>query len=298
MKVLILGSRGNLGQDLVHEFESAGHEVVATDRETLDVADRVAVRAHILAGGYQAIINSVAWNDVDGAEDQTNRALVWELNSAVPGRLARLAKEIGAKFVHYSTDYVFAGTKPEGYIEDDSPNPISVYGESKLAGEVAVRAVAGQSFICRLSKLYGRPGSSAAAKPSFVSIMLKLAADKPALNIVDEEVGRPTYTKDVARASLKLLTDNFDPGTYHLVNEGSGVTWYGFAQEFFTLLGVTTPNQPVSASAFPKPARRPAYGQLNNTKFPPLRLRLEALKSFFAEHPESVPEKFKLKLKN
>jgi len=296
MKLLILGGHGNLGQDLVRVFGAAGHDVESTDKATLDVTDREAVRAQVLGGNYDVIINAVAWNDVDGAEDQANRALVWELNAAVPGRLATLAKEVGARFVHYSTDYVFAGTKPEGYNEDDAPAPISAYGESKLAGEVAVRAVGGDYFICRLSKLFGQPGSSPAAKPSFVSIMLKLAAERPELKIVDEEVGLPTYTADVAAATLQMLTENAVPGIYHLANDGPGVTWHEFAEEFFALLGVETPRQAVSSAEFPKPARRPAQAKLNNTKLPPLRARQAALRAFFADHPELVPDVFRQKV--
>jgi dTDP-4-dehydrorhamnose reductase len=292
MRVLIIGSRGNLGQELVRVFKQADHDVIAIDRETLDITDRVEVRSHVLSGNYEIIINAAAWNDVDGAEELANRDLVWELNAAVPGRLAQLAKETNATFVHYSTDYVFAGTQPKGYTEEDRPQPISAYGESKLAGEVAIKAMGGRFFICRLSKLYGRPGSSPAAKPSFVSIMLRLAAEKPVLSIVDEEIGCPTYTRDVAASTLKLLSGNFSPGIYHLINEGSGVTWYAFAEEFFKLLNITTPRQPVTSAAFPKPARRPAFARLKNTKFPPLRSRSEALRAFFNEYPEIIPEKF------
>ncbi len=295
MKVLILGSKGNLGQDLVQVFSADGHEVVGLDKNSLDATDRDAVRQTILSGGFNVVVNAVAWNDVDAAEDEAQRAIVWELNAAVPARLASIAKEAGATFVHYSSDYVFAGTKKEGYNEDDQPNPISAYGESKLAGENAVRAIGGESYICRLSKLYGRPGSSEAAKPSFVAIMLKLAAEKPELGIVDEEVGMPSYTTDVAEATLELVKGSHDLGIYHLVNEGAGVTWFEFAEEFFGLLGVETPRKKLPASAFPKPAKRPKYGKLNNTKFPPLRSRLDALRAFFTECSEAVPEKFRAK---
>jgi len=115
--------------------------------------------------------------------------------------------------------------------------------------------------------------------------MVGLAKTKPELTIVDEEVGCPTYTRDVATATLKLLTEQFPPGIYHLVNEGPGVTWYGFAEEFFGLLGIQTPRKPVTSAAFPKPARRPAFAALENTKFPPLRTRIEALRAFFEDCP-------------
>jgi len=284
MKILILGSQGNLGQDLVSVFSAAGHDVVGCDRDELDVTDQAAARA-MIGRGFSAVINAVAYNNVDGAEDPTSRPIAWKLNAEVPGELARAAREAGAAFVHYSTDYVFAGDKPEGYVETDVPKPISAYGESKLAGEQAVAAAGGTWYVCRLSKIYGKPGSSKLSKPSFVSVMVGLAKSKPELSIVDEEVGSPTYTRDVATATLRLLTEQFPPGIYHLVNEGAGVTWYGFADEFFTLLGIQTPRKPVTSAAFPKPAKRPPFAALRNTKFPPLRSRLEALQAFFKDCP-------------
>jgi dTDP-4-dehydrorhamnose reductase len=284
MKILILGSQGNLGQDLVSVFSAAGHDVVGCDRDELDVTDRVAARA-MIGRGFSAVINAVAYNNVDGAEDPANRPIAWKLNAEVPGELAQACREAGATFVHYSTDYVFAGDKPEGYTESDIPTPISAYGESKCAGEQAVVAAGGKWYVCRLSKIYGKPGPSKLSKPSFVSVMVGLAKTKPELTIVDEEVGSPTYTRDVATATLRLLTEQFPPGIYHLVNEGPGVTWYGFAEEFFTLLGIKTPRKPVTSAAFPKPAKRPPFAALKNTKFPPLRTRLEALKAFFQDCP-------------
>ncbi len=286
MKVLILGAKGNLGQDLAAAFAAAGHEVVALDREDLDILDEAAVRRRVLVELPAAVINAVAYNDVDGAEDPAKRPFAFRLNADAPGRLAAISAEAGAAFVHYSTDYVFAGTKPEGYAEDDEPDPVSAYGESKRAGELAVQRAGGRWFVCRLSKIFGRPGSSELSKPSFVGIMVRLAKTKPELNIVDEEVGCPTYTKDIAEATLRLLTGGFAPGVYHLVNSGPGVTWYGFAEEFFGLLGVKTPRRPVSSALFPKPARRPKFAALRNTKFPALRSRLEALRQFFRDNPD------------
>ncbi|MFM9194351.1 MAG: dTDP-4-dehydrorhamnose reductase [Planctomycetia bacterium] len=284
MKILILGSQGNLGQDLVSVFSAAGHEVVDCDRDELDVTDEAATR-EMIGRGFTAVINAVAYNNVDGVENPANRPIAWRLNAEVPGELARACHDSGAAFVHYSTDYVFAGDRPEGYAEGDSPAPLSAYGEGKFAGEQAVAAAGGQFYVCRLSKIFGRPGPSKLSKPSFVSLMVGLAKTKPALKIVDEEVGSPTYTRDVATATLRLLTDRFPPGIYHLVNEGPGVTWYGFAEEFFTLLGIETPRTPVTSAAFPVIAKRPPFALLKNTKFPPLRSRREALEAFFRECP-------------
>ncbi len=288
MKVLVVGAKGNLGQDLVRVFADAGFEVVAADREELDVTDHDAVAAKVAAGGFGAVVNAVAYNNVDGAEEPANWPVAWALNAVAPRTLAQAARDAGAAFVHCSTDYVFAGDRPEGYAEDDEPGPISRYGETKLAGERAVADVGGRWYVCRLSKIFGRPGSSAASKPSFVSVMTKLAKTKPELAIVDEEVGMPTYTRDVAEATLRLVTEPFAPGVYHLVNEGPGVTWYGFAEEFFGILGVTVPRRPVSSAEFPKPAKRPKFAALRNTKFPKLRSRVDALKAYFREAPDAA----------
>lgn len=288
MNVLIFGAKGNLGQDLVRAFAAAGHSVTGLDRESLDVTDAGAVRAAIVGRGFDAVVNAVAWNNVDAAEDPANRAAVFAVNAATPRTMACAAKEAGAAFVHYSTEYVFSGTKPEGYVEDDATDPISVYGESKAEGERGVREAGGRWYVCRLSKLFGRPGSSASSKPSFVSVMLSLAEKRPELTIVDEEVGTPSYTADIAEATVRLLAGGFAPGIYHVVNEGPGVTWYGFAEEFFGILGTKVKRTPVSSAAFPKPAKRPKYAQLRNTKFPPLRGRADALKAFFAEARETA----------
>jgi dTDP-4-dehydrorhamnose reductase len=288
MKVLVLGAKGNLGQDLVRAFATAGHEVIGLDRENLDVTDAAAVRTAIASGGYGVVVNSTAFNNVDAAEDPANADIVRALNVEAPRVMAEAARDAGAAFVTYTSDYVFDGEKPEGYAEDDAPNPISAYGRSKLDGERAVAAAGGRWYVCRTSKLYGRPGSSKSSKPSFVTIMTNLAQTKPELSIVDEEVGMPSYTADVAEATVKLVADGFAPGIYHLVNEGPGVTWYGFAGEFFGLQGITTPRKPVPMSAFPRPAKRPRFAALRNTKFPPLRPRIEALKAFFDEAREKA----------
>jgi dTDP-4-dehydrorhamnose reductase len=268
---------------LVRVFSAAGHTVVPLDRDMLDITDAEAVRSLVAVTQPDVIVNAAAWNNVDAAEDPANREAVFALNERAPAVMAAVAKEVGAKFVHYSTDYVFEGSKSEGYVEHDTPTPVSVYGQSKAAGERAVLDAGARAYVCRTSKLFGQPGTSAAAKPSFVSVMCKLAATKPELSIVHEEVGMPTYTRDLAVATLRLVSEEFEPGIYHLVNEGAGVTWYDFAGEFFGLLGVTTPRKPVPMSAFPRPAKRPLFAALKNTKFPPLPHRVEALKAFFAE---------------
>jgi len=282
MRILITGSRGMLGQDLARVFLVAGHEVLETDREELDITKASEVMRQAKEYQPDAIINAAAYNLVDKVEEPAAQGIAMAINSKGPKNLAEAAKEVGAKFVHYSTDYVFAGDKPEGYVEADETSPISKYGETKLAGEKAVQEVGGDWYILRTSKIFGHPGASSASKESFVSLMLRLAAEKPSLKIVDEEVGCPTYTPDLAEATLKMLADDQPSGIYHVVNEGKGVTWYQFAEEIFELAGVTTPREPVSSDEFPKPAKRPKFAALKNTKLPPLRDRAEALREFLS----------------
>lgn len=279
MNVLVLGAKGNLGQELVRAFERRGHRVVGVDREDFDARDEAELERRVLDGRFDAIVNTVAFNDVDGAEDPARYPMAVELNAILPGMAARVAARAGAKLVHYSSDYVFDGVKPEGYREDDAPNPISRYGRTKLDGERAALSAGAAAYLVRSAKLFGEPGSSSISKPGFATMMLKLAAERPELEIVDEEVGSPTYARDLAEATCELLS-GYPPGTYHLVNEGPGVTWYGFAEELFGLLGSTVRRKPVPSSAFPKPARRPKFAPLLNTRGPKLRPRIEALRIY------------------
>ncbi len=283
MKVLVTGARGMLGQDVVRVFSAAGHEVIATDRQDLDITAALDVNNFVESTRPDVIINTAAFNFVEKVEDPAIYPIALAVNATGPKNLAQAAKATGAKFVHYSTDYVFAGDRPDGYLESDEPNPISKYGETKAAGERAVKEVGGDFYICRLSKIFGAPGAGDGSKESFVALMLRLAKEKPELKIVDEEIGTPGYTPDIAAATLKLITENFEPGVYHLVNAGGGVTWYGFAKEFFSMMKVVTPYRPVPSSDFPKSYRSPKFAELKNTKFPPLRPRLEALREFLSQ---------------
>lgn len=282
MKVLLTGANGNLGGQIATVFRGAGHEVIATDRGELDITNNEDVRRKVREVQPDAIINAAAYNLVDKVEDPEVYPLAYAINALGPKHLAEAAREQGCVFLHYSTDYVFAGDKPEGYTEDDATAPISKYGETKALGEAFVHAAGGTSYVCRLSKIFGPKGTSDAAKPGFVDVMLRLAKEKPELKIVDEEVGMPTYTKDIAEQTLWMLTQHVAPGVYHIVNEGEGVTWYGFAEEFFALAGVTTPRTPVTSKEFPRAAKLPKFAMLRNTKLPKLRSRKEALQEFIA----------------
>lgn len=285
MKILLTGASGTLGQDLLKIFREAGHEVLATDREILDITKKESVENFVQKHAPQLIINAAAYNFVDKVEDAQFYPLAAAVNIDGPKYLAISAAKREIPFVHYSTDYVFAGKKPEGYAENDEPDPISQYGKTKALGEAAVKAAGGMCYIFRLSKIFGTTGLTDMSKPSFVHLMLKLAKEQPLLKIIDEEVGCPTYTKDVAHMTLQLLTESYPGGIYHLINDGPGVTPYEFAEEIFAIAGVTTPRIPVHADAFPpRPAARPKFAALLNTKTPKLRSRVEALREFLMSH--------------
>ncbi|NQV12650.1 dTDP-4-dehydrorhamnose reductase [Candidatus Uhrbacteria bacterium] len=275
MKVLILGAKGMLGQELVKTYED--HDVVAWDREECDVLDADACDAKIREMAPDVLLNAIGYNAVDLAEgdgkDMANR-----INGEVPGRLAQLANDLDIPFVHYGTEYVVDGENEKGYAEDAVMNPLSVYGRSKLDGENAVAAVGGKGYVIRLSRLFGKPATSDAGKKSFIDVMLGLAQTKDHLDLVDEEESSPTYAPDLAKRTREIV-EAHPPGLYHAANSGS-CTWYGFAKEIFKQKGVTIDITPVSGKMFPRPAKRPMHCVLLNTKLPRMRLWTEALEEY------------------
>ena len=277
MKVLIIGSKGMLGQELAKSF--AKFDLTLWDKEEIDITNAEQVKKMIKDLSPDLVINAAAYNAVDDIEE--NYEVAKKVNVDGPINLAKTAGEEGAVFVHYSTDYVFDGQKKEGYFEHDLPSPISRYGESKFLGEeVLEHNPAG--FVIRSSRLFGLPAKSEGAKKSFIELMLKLADEKDELEIVDEEVSNPTYVVDLAEATKDLTTGNYHPGIYHIANEG-GCTWCEFAIEIFSQTKKTVKVKPVPSSRFPRPAKRPAYSSLQNTKFPRMRHWKKALKDFLRE---------------
>jgi dTDP-4-dehydrorhamnose reductase len=273
MKILIIGARGMLGsmlQQVLADLDPTGW-----DRAELDIVDADAIRAKIGAEKPDVLINAAAYTDVDGAE--TNKELAVAVNADAVRNLARVAQELGTTVVHYSTDYVFPGTKAEGYAEDDAPGPaVNAYGESKLAGEKALQEIAPNFYLLRTAWLYGPNGKN------FVDTIMRLGKERPELNVVNDQRGCPTFTKDVAQATRTLLEEKYPFGIYHTVNEGS-TTWYEFTQEIFRLKGITTPLKPITSAEYPLPAKRPQYSRLLNTKGPKLRPWQEALADYLDE---------------
>lgn len=280
-KVLILGAKGMLGQELHGVFSlDKQYAVTGWDRTDIDVTDFAAAEEKIRAFAPEIILNAIAYNEVDVCEKsdaEHQKAIL--LNAEVPKFLARLAKDVDAALVHYSTDYVFDGENIEGYDENATPHPICRYGKSKWEGERSVLAGTEKKYVIRLSRLFGKPASSAAGKISFFEKMLQIAKKQPEMTVVNDEWSCFTYAPDLALATKALIEDGVPYGIYHLANTGA-TTSYEAVVEFFRLMNVTALVKPVSGKMFPRPARRPKNTVLINTKRPLLRDYREALKEY------------------
>jgi dTDP-4-dehydrorhamnose reductase len=254
---LVTGAGGMLGTDLVAALTSRGEPVTALDRAGLDVTDAAAVTGAIARSRPDVVVNCAAWTAVDDAEAAEEQALA--VNAGGAASLATACAEFGARLVQVSTDYVFAGDAGRPYAEDDVPAPRTAYGRTKLAGERAVLGrLPGSGYVVRTAWLYGAHG------PSFVRTMIKLESQRPAVDVVDDQHGQPTWTVDVARQIIALVGSAAAPGIYHATSSGQ-TTWFGLAREIFALLGADPSRvRPIPASAMPRPAPRPAYSVLGH----------------------------------
>ena len=255
MKVLLTGRNGQVGWELARLLPTLG-ELVSTGRDELDLADDGAIRRVVRAAKPQLIVNAAAYTAVDKAESEPELAL--RINGTAPGVLAEEAKRLGAMLVHYSTDYVFDGTKAGAYVEDDSPNPLSAYGRSKLAGERAILGSGCRHLLLRASWVYGPRG-----KNFFLTIAAKARAGER-LRVVADQRGVPTTSRFLAEKTLALLAKDAS-GLLHLVPAGE-TTWYDFAREIVQLTGSRSEVQPIKTGEYPVAARRPANSVLDNRK--------------------------------
>jgi dTDP-4-dehydrorhamnose reductase len=257
-RYVLIGAAGQLGSDLARTFEGLGTLVRLThhDIDILDI-DRTAETLTALRPTH--VINTAAWNLVDRAEDEPRAAFA--LNAEAVGTLAAVCDRLRATLVHFSTDYVFDGAKRLPYVEDDPPNPLSAYGESKLAGERLARDRCARAIVVRVAALFGVARSSGKGGTNFVETMLRAAAAGRALRVVADQISTPSYTLDVARAVWRLVTAAAPPGLYHVTGVGEA-TWYDFAREIFRREGLTPTLTGVSAVEFGARARRPAYSVL------------------------------------
>jgi dTDP-4-dehydrorhamnose reductase len=257
IKTLILGAGGMLGTDLCRVFSDA----VKLTHDDIDIADKAQVIEMIKRIEPDVVINAAAYTDVDGCEDECNRELAFDVNGRAPGYIAHGCSLVGAKLVHFSTDYVFDGSKKE-YVESDVPAPISMYGKSKLLGEKNIIENLDDYRIIRTSWLFGHHGRN------FVETMLKLSGEMDAVKVVDDQFGKPTYTVDLASKTAEIV--GLASGIYHITNEGV-CSWYEFAAEVIDNV------VPCSSEEFVRKAKRPRYSVLTNTKTAPMRHWREAL---------------------
>ena len=251
-KILVTGADGMLGSELVAVL-SPVHEVTAADVGDFDITDPDAVAAAVRSAAPGLVVNCAAYTDVDGAE--ANRELAFAVNGRGAGNLAEAAARAGARVLHLSTDYVFDGTKSSAYTEDDEPNPLSVYGESKLEGERRVLDAAPEALIVRTAWLYGHRGRN------FVETILKAASERRGLRVVDDQRGTPTNAADLALIIKELIAIEAE-GVVNATNTGS-CSWCEFAREILRLAGLTNVTvDAVSSSEFPRPAKRPGLSVL------------------------------------
>ncbi len=272
--VLILGAQGTLGSQLCRLYPDA----VGWDRGEIDATRFESLRAKVNGLGFTpgAIVNCIAFNDVDGAEERSEQA--YRLNAELAGNLARFTAELRIPLIHYSTNYVFDGVAGE-YAEGAAPAPLSVYGSSKLAGEVEVAHYGSQWYVLRTAVIFGPKGASDLSKKSFIDIMLDLAEKRDALQVVSDEINSVTYAPDLAAATRYVLATQPPSGIYHATNSG-GASWYDLAVETFRLRGKRVEVIPVPSTHFPRKAQRPRKAILLNTKLPPIRPWQDALAEF------------------
>ncbi|WP_129126651.1 dTDP-4-dehydrorhamnose reductase [Geomonas oryzae] len=247
--ILVVGSKGMLGQELMALY---GDRARGVDIDDIDITDLASVQRVLTTIKPSVVINAAAYTDVDGCQDNAERAM--EVNGEGVGYLAMVSKEIGAKLVQVSTDYIFDGKKGTPYLEDDLASPLSVYGESKLAGEMNAWFNPNH-LIVRTQWLYGHGGKN------FVETMLRLAKDKKEISVVDDQIGSPTWTGDLALA-IKALLEKGCEGVYHAANAGF-VSWNGFAKEIFRLAGLDVAVLAMTTEELGRPAPRPLYSTLD-----------------------------------
>ena len=257
-KVLVTGSKGQLGSELKDLVSD--ENFYFTDRDTLDIADKEAVEKFCKENSIDTIINCAAYTAVDKAEEDVENAE--KINHLAVKYLAEVAKENGIKLVHVSTDYVFDGENFKPYVESDATNPNGVYGSTKLAGEEAIKKVnPHNTIIIRTSWVYSSFGAN------FVKTMLRLGKERDALGVIFDQVGTPTYAKDLAQAILDILPKikSETVEIYNYSNEGV-LSWYDFAKEIMKMAKIACKVNPIETKAYPTPAKRPHYSLLNKAK--------------------------------
>lgn len=259
MNILITGCNGQLGNEIQKlEKVNPQHIFFNTDVAELDITNQLAIDQFIQENKIDGIINCAAYTAVDKAE--SNKQLCTALNAEAPAYLAMLIEKRGGWLVQVSTDYVFDGTKHTPYMETDTPCPDSVYGSTKLAGEIAVQKLCKKTMIIRTAWLYSTFGNN------FVKTMIRLGKEKSELGVIFDQIGTPTYARDLAVAIMTAVNKGIVPGTYHFSNEGV-ISWYDFTKAIHRIAGINGCHvKPLHTAEYPTPANRPHYSVLDKTK--------------------------------
>lgn len=277
MRVLVTGAKGQLGSDVMTELEKHGHAGIGTDVEEMDITDPEKVEEVIAQADVEAVIHCAAYTAVDAAED--NVELCRKINAAGTENIAKVCRKHNLKMMYISTDYVFDGQGERPWEPDDERHPLNVYGQTKYEGELAVEENVEKFFIVRIAWVFGLNGKN------FVKTMLNLGKTKGAASVVNDQIGSPTYTPDLARLLADMIeTEHY--GRYHATNEGL-CTWYEFACEIFRQAGMDVKVTPVTSGQFPAKAKRPSNSRMNREKlvengFTPLPKWQDALERYLA----------------
>lgn len=282
-KILLVGKTGQLGNAIMEDVSSFEFEITAFEKEEMNVTDGLQTKRKIEEVKPNILINTSAYHVVPKCEENPLEAMM--VNFLAVRNLAKLCKEKNITFVTYSTDYVFDGEKGASYNENDKPNPLQVYGISKLAGEyAALNSYPKETFIIRTCGLYGGKAGSPEKGGNFVLNIIKETKDREIIEVSSEQIVNPTYAGDLSKATLKLLNNQANPGIYHLVNEGY-CSWYEFAKEIFKIAKIDKEIKPVDRGSLSGKMKRPKFSALKNTKAKTLGIELpswqEGLKSYF-----------------
>ena len=259
MNILITGCNGQLGSEIrLLENDFPQHRWFNTDVQDLDISNQNAVDRYVADNEIDGIVNCAGYTAVDKAEE--NKDLCAILNTDAPAYLAAAVNKRGGWMIHISTDYVFDGTKHVPYVETDAPCPNSVYGTTKYAGEVEVRKACRQSVIIRTAWMYSTFGNN------FVKTMIRLGKERPELGVIFDQIGTPTYARDLAKVIMTIICKGIQPGVYHYSDEGV-ISWYDFTKAIHRIAGIKTCRvKPLHTAEYPTPANRPHYSVLDKTK--------------------------------
>lgn len=258
MKILVTGYKGQLGYDVVNEATSRGIQAIGVDIDEMDITNQEQVNTVIKSGNYDAVVHCAAWTAVDKAEEPELFETVKKVNATGTKYIADVCEELDIPMMYFSTDYVFDGEGTTPWNEYDERHPLNVYGLTKAQGEEFVEKLK-KHFIIRIAWVFGKNGNN------FIKTMLRLGKERGAVSVVNDQVGNPTYTYDLAKLVVDMIqTDKY--GKYHATNSGDFISWYDFACEIFEQAGMDVKVTPVDSNQFPAKAKRPKNSRMNQTE--------------------------------